>query len=113
ENVLGEFPEVETTVAMVGRAEKGETADVNYMEIYTKLKPEDEWNTGRDITELRDAMRETLEEAVPTAVIAYTQPIQMRVEELISGVRATLAAKLYGEDLQTLDKLSQQIKEVI
>jgi cobalt-zinc-cadmium resistance protein CzcA len=113
ENVLGEFPEVETTLAMVGRAEKGETADVNYMEIYTKLKPESEWNTGRDITELRDAMRETLEEAVPTAVIAYTQPIQMRVEELISGVRATLAAKLYGEDLQTLDRLSQQIKEVI
>jgi cobalt-zinc-cadmium resistance protein CzcA len=113
EEVLGEFPEVETTLAMVGRAEKGETADVNYMEIYTKLKPEDEWTTGRDITDLRDAMRETLEEAVPTAVIAYTQPIQMRVEELISGVRATLAAKVYGEELQTLDRLSQQIKEVL
>ncbi len=113
EEVLGEFPEVETILAMVGRAEKGETADVNYMEIYTKLKPEDEWTTGRDITDLRDAMRETLEEAVPTTVIAYTQPIQMRVEELISGVRATLAAKVYGEELQTLDRLSQQIKEVL
>ena len=113
EEVLGGFPEVETTLAMVGRAEKGETADVNYMEIYTKLRPEDDWKSGRDITELRDAMRETLEEAVPTAVIAYTQPIQMRVEELISGVRATLAAKVYGEELQTLDRLSQQIKEVL
>lgn len=113
ENVLGEFPEVETTLAMVGRAEKGETADVNYMEIYTKLKPVDAWGTDRDITELQDAMREALEEAVPTSVVAFTQPIQMRVEELISGVRATLAVKLYGEDLQTLDKLSQQIKNVI
>ena len=111
--VLAEFPEVNTTLAMIGRAEKGETADVNYMEIYTELKPHDEWDSGRSIEELADAMREALEEAVPTAVIAFTQPIQMRVEELISGVRATLAAKLYGEDLGELDRLSQAIKNAI
>ena len=90
------FPEVETTLAMIGRAEKGETADVNYMEIYTALKDPDTWDTGRTIKELEDAMQETLEEVVPTTVPSYTQPIQMRVEELISGVRATLALKLYG-----------------
>ncbi len=110
---LGKFPEVETTLAMIGRAEKGETADVNYMEIYTALKPLDEWSGERTIEELAEAMREQLEEVVPTAVIAFTQPIQMRVEELISGVRATLAVKLYGEDLATLDSLSAQIKEAI
>ncbi|MCO6414299.1 MAG: efflux RND transporter permease subunit, partial [Thiogranum sp.] len=111
--VLTEFPEVNTTLAMIGRAEKGETADVNYMEIYTELKPQDEWTSGRSIEALADAMREELEEAVPTSVIAFTQPIQMRVEELISGVRATLAAKLYGEDLGELDRLSQTIKNAI
>ena len=111
--VLTEFPEVNTTLAMIGRAEKGETADVNYMEIYTELKPHDEWTSGRSIEALADAMREELEEAVPTSVIAFTQPIQMRVEELISGVRATLAAKLYGEDLGELDRLSQEIKNAI
>ena len=111
--VLTEFPEVNTTLAMIGRAEKGETADVNYMEIYTELKPHDEWTSGRSIEELADAMREELEEAVPTSVIAFTQPIQMRVEELISGVRATLAAKIYGEDLGELDRLSQEIKNAI
>jgi cobalt-zinc-cadmium resistance protein CzcA len=98
---------------MIGRAEKGETADVNYMEIYTALKPRDAWASERSIEELADAMREVLEEVAPTAVIAFTQPIQMRVEELISGVRATLAAKIYGEDLNELDRLSQQIKEAI
>jgi cobalt-zinc-cadmium resistance protein CzcA len=113
ENALTEFPEVSTTVAMIGRAEKGETADVNYMEIYTELKPPGEWSSDRDIGELADAMREKLEQVVPTAVIAFTQPIQMRVEELISGVRATLAAKIYGEDLAELDRLSEEIKEVI
>lgn len=113
ENALSKFPEVKTTVAMIGRAEKGETADVNYMEIYTELKPVDEWPGDRDIEELAEAMREELEVTVPTAVVAFTQPIQMRVEELISGVRATLAAKIYGEELTELDRLSEEVKNVI
>ena len=107
------FPEVETTLAMIGRAEKGETADVNYMEIYTALKPEDEWKSGRNIKQLEEAMQETLEKVVPNVVPGYTQPIQMRVEELISGVRATLALKLYGQDLGELDKLSGRLKNVL
>ena len=113
ENALSEFPEVKTTVAMIGRAEKGETADVNYMEIYTELNPEDEWPGDRNISELAEAMREELETVVPTAVVAFTQPIQMRVEELISGVRATLAAKIYGQELAELDRLSEQVKNAI
>ena len=113
ENALTQYPEVKTTVAMIGRAEKGETADVNYMEIYTELNPEDEWPEKISVPELADRMREDLETVVPTAVVAFTQPIQMRVEELISGVRATLATKIYGEDLQELDRLSAEIKEAI
>lgn len=113
ENALNEFPEVSTTIAMIGRAEKGETADVNYMEIYTELRPESEWPENRSVPELAEAMREALERVVPTAAIAFTQPIQMRVEELISGVRATLATKIYGEDLEELDRLSEEIKDVI
>jgi len=107
------FPEVESTIAMIGRAEKGETADVNYMEIYTPLKPPDEWTEGRSIQDLEDAMQETLEEVVPHVVPSYTQPIQMRVEELISGVRATLALKLYGPDLAELDRLSGALKDAL
>lgn len=113
ENALNEFPEVSTTIAMIGRAEKGEIADVNYMEIYTELRPESEWPESRSVPELAEAMREELERVVPTAAIAFTQPIQMRVEELISGVRATLATKIYGEDLEELDRLSEEIKDVI
>ncbi len=113
ELALAKFPEVKTTVAMIGRAEKGETADVNYMEIYTELNPESEWESERTVPELAEAMREELEVVVPTAVVAFTQPIQMRVEELISGVRATLAAKIYGEDLLELDRLSEAVKDII
>jgi cobalt-zinc-cadmium resistance protein CzcA len=107
------FPEIKHTVAMIGRAELGETADVNYMEIYAELSPKERWRDGMDLDRLNEEIRKALEQAVPTAVFALTQPIQMRVEELISGVRATLAAKIYGEDLDTLTRLSQEVKEAI
>ena len=111
--VKQKFPEVETTLAMIGRAEKGETADVNYMEVYTPLKPSSQWRKGQTLETIEVAMRQELSAALPTAVVSYTQPIQMRIEELISGVRATLALKIYGEDLGELDRLSGRIKDVL
>jgi len=111
--IKAKFPEVQTTLAMIGRAEKGETADVNYMEVYTPLKPKDQWRQGETLQSLEEAMQQELTTALPTAVVSYTQPIQMRIEELISGVRATLALKLYGEDLGQLHRLSRQIKDVL
>jgi cobalt-zinc-cadmium resistance protein CzcA len=111
--VKEKFPEVDTTLAMIGRAEKGETADVNYMEVYTPLKPRDQWRKGQTLESIEEAMQKELSAALPTAVVGYTQPIQMRIEELISGVRATLALKLYGDDLGELDRLSARIKDVL
>src|SRR5574338_599145 len=107
------FPQVRSVLATIGRAERGETADVNYMEVLLDLKPQSEWPEHISYARLASEMQETLEKAVPTAVFGATQPIQMRVEELISGVRATLALKLYGEDLQTLDRLTGQLKGVL
>jgi heavy metal efflux system protein len=111
--VLTEFPEVNTSIAMIGRAEKGEIADVNYMEIYTDLAPYEDWTTDRTFDELREAMEDALQEVAPASVVSFTQPIQMRVEELISGVRATLAVKLYGPELDGLEKLSRELKGVV
>lgn len=113
EKSLSQFPQTASSIAMIGRAEKGETADVNYMEILVNLKPVSTWPKKIEVSELAKQMQETLEKTAPNSVIAATQPIQMRVEELISGVRATLALKLYGEDLNTLDRLSGQIKTVL
>lgn len=58
-------------------------------------------------------MGEALEAAPPSSVVNSTQPIQMRVDELISGVRSPLALKVYGEDLRTLDRLSQAAKRIV
>jgi cobalt-zinc-cadmium resistance protein CzcA len=109
----GKYPQVRSVLATIGRAEKGETADVNYMEVLLDLKPKDEWPVKQSYSALGKEMQEYLEGEVPTAVFGATQPIQMRVEELISGVRATLALKVYGADLDTLENLSAQLKGVI
>lgn len=113
ERIKSRFPEVDTTLAMIGRAEKGETADVNYMEVYTPLKPKDQWRKGQTLEGIEDDMQAELTDLLPTAVVSFTQPIQMRIEELISGVRATLALKLYGDDLGELDRTSAKIKNVL
>lgn len=113
EATLKTFPQVNHALAMIGRAEKGETADVNYMEILVDLKPHDTWPERMTYQELSAKLQAQLEQEVPTVVLAATQPIQMRVEELISGVRATLALKIYGVDLATLERLSAEAKEIV
>jgi cobalt-zinc-cadmium resistance protein CzcA len=113
DRVLKGFPQVVSTLATIGRAEKGETSDVNYMEVNVTLKPLSDWPQSMTYDALASQMQEKLEKEIPTAVFAPTQPIESRVEELISGVRATLALKLYGPDLATLDRLSGRIKGVL
>ncbi|MFO1319015.1 MAG: CusA/CzcA family heavy metal efflux RND transporter [Burkholderiales bacterium] len=107
------YPQASHTTAMIGRAERGETADVNYMEVLVELKPQSDWPDKITYPELSRRMMESLEQALPASVVAQTQPIQMRVEELISGVRSPLALKIYGDDLTTLERLSQQAKKVL
>jgi len=108
-----QFPQVRSVLATIGRAEGGETSDVNYMEINLDTKPPSEWPEKISYGKLASEMQEVMEKVVPTVVFGATQPIQSRVEELISGVRATLALKLYGEDLETLDRLTAKIKRVL
>lgn len=108
-----QFPQVSSTLATIGRSELGDTTDVNYMEVLIDTKPVDQWPDRIGMPELTKRMQEALEKAIPTVVFGATQPIQMRVEELISGVRATLALKVYGEDLGTLDSLAADMKGVL
>lgn len=108
-----QFPQIRSVLATIGRAEGGETTDVNYMELNLDTKQPGEWPEKISYGKLASDMQEALEKVVPTVVFGATQPIQSRVEELISGVRATLALKLYGEDLATLDRLTSKIQGVL
>jgi len=107
------FPQTKSVLATIGRAEKGETVDVNYMEILVDVNDPATWPQKMTMAALSESMQDKISEDVPTVVVGATQPIQMRVEELISGVRATLALKVYGQNLETLDTLGAQIKAIL
>ena len=107
------FPEVVTAVALIGRAERGEAEDVNRIELLVNLKDRSQWPTSVSYQDLSKAMRDAFEDALPTAVISVGQPIQNRVEELVSGVRAPLSLRIFGDDLAELDRISAAVKEVL
>ncbi len=113
EQILLGIPEVAFAVSRTGRSERGEPEDVNNTETYVALKTPTAWRKGLTKSALVDEMRKALEEAIPTALFSFSQPIQMRVDELISGTRASLAVKIYGEDLIILSRLGEDIKNVL
>lgn len=113
EAALKRFPEVRHATAMIGRGERGETADVNYMEILVELADSERWPQKTSYQVLQARLQDALSAAAPTALVAGTQPIQMRVEELISGVRAPLALKIYGPDIEILDKLAARARDIV
>jgi cobalt-zinc-cadmium resistance protein CzcA len=113
ERRLMKIPEVDGVVTRIGRGEVGAHTDpVNSAEIYILLKDKEEWRAAATQEELQDVIREELGE-VPGVLTNFTQPIAMTVDELLEGVRAELAIKLFGDDLETLKDKADEIAEVI
>lgn len=115
ETVLREFPEVSRVVSRTGSPEVAtDPMAIDQSDVYVFLKPADEWTRGVNKTELIAAMKKRLEEEAPGAAYSFSQPIQMRMQELMEGgSRSDLAIKLYGEDLDTLRKKADQIAAVV
>jgi len=114
EKVLMGFPEVRTVISKTGRAEVAtDPMSVDFSDLYVALKPHTEWKTTESKTELIDKMSKALEEKVPTAIASFSQPIELRVAELISGVRSDVAIKLYGDDLEMLKVKAEEIVKVV
>ena len=107
------FPEVEYTLSRMGRAEiGGDPEPVNNIEIYIGLKPVSEWTSAKNRYELQRLMAIELEQ-FPGLLLNFSQPIATRVDELLSGVKAQLAIKLFGPDLATLASKGQEIAAAI
>jgi cobalt-zinc-cadmium resistance protein CzcA len=114
ERALKRFPEVITVVSKTGRAEIAtDPMGVEISDIFIMLKPHDEWTTAQTREGLIEAIEETLKSHVPGSMFSYSQPIELRVSELISGVRSDVAIKIYGEDLEVLAKLADEIVAVV
>ena len=114
ENVLKPFPEVKTVVSRTGRAEIAtDPMGVETSDIYVILKPREQWQTARNKEELIAAMDERLKQNVPGNIFSYSQPIELRVQELIAGVRSDVAVQVYGEDLAQLRTKADEIVQVL
>ena len=116
ERRLMKIPEVTGVVTRIGRGEVGAHTDpVNSAEMYILLKPRDQWRNNATQQELEENIRRDFGE-IPGVLTNFTQPIQMTVDELLEGVRAELAIKLFGDDLDRLkskaDEIAAQIKKV-
>jgi cobalt-zinc-cadmium resistance protein CzcA len=114
ERVLREFPEVTRVVSKIGRAEVAtDPMGVDSADLFIDLKPPSEWKTARTREDLSGKMAEALERRVPEGAFSFSQPIEMRMAELIAGVRSDVAIKLFGDDLDTLTKNAEQIAKVV
>jgi cobalt-zinc-cadmium resistance protein CzcA len=113
EEKLMTFPEVTYALSRIGRAEiGGDPEPVNNIEIYIGLKPVSEWTSASNRYELQAKMERSLEE-FPGLLLNFSQPIATRVDELLSGVKAQLAIKLFGPELDVLANKGQEIEAAI
>ncbi|EDY81516.1 heavy metal efflux pump, CzcA family [Verrucomicrobiia bacterium DG1235] len=111
--LLERIPEVTEVVTRVGRGEIGAHADpVNSAEIFVSLKPRSEWTTASSLDELYAEMGEAFKD-FPGTQFNFTQPIAAAVDELLTGTKAELAAKLFGDDLQVLEAKAAEIDRVL
>jgi cobalt-zinc-cadmium resistance protein CzcA len=112
EATIKKFPEVDEVVAKIGTAEVAtDPMPPSVADTFIMLKDRDQWPDPRKpkaqlIAELEKAVR-----AIPGNNYEFTQPVQMRMNELIAGVRAEVAVKLYGDDLDQLAQIGSQIED--
>lgn len=114
EKVLKRFPEVLSVVSRTGQAEiPTDPMGVETSDIFVTLKDHSEWTTATDRDGLVAAFDAALGKEVPGNVFSYSQPIELRVQELIAGVRSDVAITLFGDDLDQLRRLGSDITRVV
>ncbi len=113
QQAIMEFPEVEMVVSKIGRSELGnDPQEPNESDPVVRLRPLDQWTTARTMPELMQKFRERLT-GVSGARFLISQPIQQRIDELISGVRTEATVKLFGDDLEILRSKAEEIAGVL
>ncbi|HSP82350.1 MAG TPA: CusA/CzcA family heavy metal efflux RND transporter, partial [Gillisia sp.] len=114
ENILlDNFPEVDQVVTRIGAAEvPTDPMSMEESDVIITLKPRKEWVSAESKDELADKFKEALA-VIPGMDVEFTQPIEMRFNELITGVRADIAIKVFGEDLTVLSDKAHEIERLI
>ncbi len=113
ERRLMAIPEIKEVVSRIGRGEVGAHTDpINSAEMYVVLQPKDKWRVKGGQETVENLIREELGN-VPGVLVNLTQPIEMTVDELLEGVRAELAIKIFGDDLETLKDKADEVAAVV
>lgn len=114
EKILKRFPEVVSVVSRTGRAEIAtDPMGIETSDIYVILKPREEWVSAGSREGLIEAIDKELRTQVPGNIFSYSQPIELRMQELIAGVRSDVAITLYGDDLDLLRRKADEIVSVV
>ena len=113
EKLIKRFPEVMNVVSKTGRAElASDPQGVDGTDMIVMLKPREQWTTAHTKDELVEKMRDALDK-LPATAMNMTQPIQDRVDELISGVKSAIAIKIFGDDLDVLKQKAELVANVL
>ncbi|MBP9095644.1 MAG: CusA/CzcA family heavy metal efflux RND transporter, partial [Ignavibacteria bacterium] len=111
--LVKKFPEVKTVVTKTGAAEIAtDPMGVEFSDVLVMLKPKEEWRKGISKEELVEMMHKELS-AVPGIGLSFTQPIELRFNELMSGAKGDIAVKIFGEDLSELSKAGTDAAKII
>ena len=114
ERTLLKFPQVETVISKTGRPEiANDPMGVHQTDILIRLKPPHEWPEPLAKEALVEQMQTALEAEVPGNSYGFTQPIELRVQELVAGVRSDVGISLYGDDLNVLKAEGDRIVSVL
>lgn len=113
EESMKKFPEVTVVVSRIGRSGMGSDLEgVENADVYIGLKPKDQWTTTKDKEQLINLMAKELE-GIPGLIFSFSQPIADMIDDLIAGIKADLGIKIFGDDLEMLDKLASDIETVV
>ena len=111
--LIDNFPEVNQVVTRIGAAEvPTDPMSMEESDVIITLKPKKEWVSADTKDELANKFKAALS-VIPNMEVEFTQPIEMRFNELITGVRADIAIKIFGEDLDVLSKKGNEIRSLI
>ncbi len=112
DKIIRKFPEVHHVFGKIGRAETAtDPAPLSMIETTIMLKPEDQWRSGMTVKKLIDEMNAAIQ--FPGLTNAWTMPIKTRNDMLSTGIKTPVGIKIAGDDLNTLQKLGEQIESVV
>ncbi|NQZ79072.1 MAG: efflux RND transporter permease subunit, partial [Ekhidna sp.] len=114
ERVIKGFPEVDQVITRIGAAEiPTDPMSMEETDIIITLHPKSEWVSARSKDQLADQIKNRLTTTIADIDYEFTQPIEMRFNELITGVRADLAIKIFGEELDVLTQKAEEIEKLL